>query len=224
MSFFSRGSHGRNNRGRGKWNRGPRRLGFSIHFDVDHQELNQLFQDGVFNCFGQGIVQPRPKRAPFHPQNVPGIPVPPHVSLQPEVPENDGWQEIVHQAVSHHRGWTNLSLPPPPPLVNPNVQITLAHSPVHSSHASKQLKTEAHHVHDQGKVVAAPSSPSSDSTKSISSYIHLRDDRSHVISEIKPQGSTQPKAISRKSKGEISDKGRIASQSGKYGFLLCVYN
>jgi hypothetical protein len=77
MSFFSRGSHGRNNRGRGNWNRGPRRPRFSIHFDVDPQELNQLFQDGFFNWIGQGIVQPRPERPPFQPQHVPGIPVPP---------------------------------------------------------------------------------------------------------------------------------------------------
>ena len=44
MSLFSRGSHGRNNRGRGNWNRGPRRTRFSIHFDVDPQELNYIFQ------------------------------------------------------------------------------------------------------------------------------------------------------------------------------------
>jgi hypothetical protein len=137
---------------------------------------------------------------PFQPQHVPGIPVPPHVSLQSEVPENYRWQEIVHRAVSQHRGLPNLSLPAPPPPVNPNVQISPAHSPVQSSHASKRLKTEAHHMHDKGKVVAAPYSPSSDSTKYVSSLIHLRDDCSHIIIEIKPQGSTQPKADSRKSK------------------------
>jgi hypothetical protein len=112
--------------------------------------------------------------------------VPPHVSLQPEFPENDGWQEIVHPTVSHHCGWTNLSLPPSPPQVNPNVQISHAHSHVQSSHASKRLKIEAHHVHDKGKAIVSPSSPSSDSAKSVSSCMHLRDDCSHVISEIKP--------------------------------------
>jgi len=35
MRFFSEGSHGRNNRGRRNWNRGPRRLIFSIHFDAN---------------------------------------------------------------------------------------------------------------------------------------------------------------------------------------------
>jgi hypothetical protein len=49
MSFFSRGIHGRKNRGKGNWNRGPRRPRFSIHFDAYPQELNQLFQDGFFN-------------------------------------------------------------------------------------------------------------------------------------------------------------------------------
>jgi hypothetical protein len=68
------------------------------------------------------------------------------------------------------------------------------------------------------KTKVNPLSPSSDSTKSMSSCMHLRDDFSHVISEIKPQGSTQPKANSRKSKGDNSDRRRIASQSGKYGF------
>jgi len=130
MSFFSRDSHGRNNRGRGNWNRGPRRPIFSIHFDVDPQELNHLFQVGFFNWIWQGIIQPRPKRPPFQSQNIHGILLPPHVSMQPKVPENDGWQDIVHPAVSHHRGWPNLSFPPPPPPINPNAQISLAHSPV----------------------------------------------------------------------------------------------
>jgi len=69
-----------------------------------------------------------------------------------------------------------------------------AHSPIQSSHASKGLKTEAHHTHHKGKVVVAPSSPSSDSAKSISSRMDLRDDCTHVISEIKPKGSTTPMA------------------------------
>jgi hypothetical protein len=217
MSFFNRGNRGRNNRGRGNWNRGPRRPRFSIHFYFDTQELNHLFQDGLFNWIGQGLVQPRPKRPPFHPQNIPIILVPPHVSLQPEFPANDGWQEIDNPVVSHHRGCPNLSLPPPPPII-PNIQIAPIHSPIQSSHASKRLKTDVPHVQDKGKVVASPSSPSNDSSKSMSSYMHLKDDRSHVISEIQPQGLNQPKDTSENSKGGSSDKIRIASQSGKYGF------
>jgi hypothetical protein len=218
MSFFSRGSHGRNNRGRGNWNIGPKRPRFLIHFDADPQELNHLFQAGFFNWIGQGVVQPRRERTPFQPHHVPDIPVPLHVSLQPKVPENDGWQEIVHPTVSQHCGWPNLSLPGPPPPFNPIVQISPTHSPVRSFHTSKRVKTETHHAHDKGKFVAAPSSPSSDSAKSVSSRMHLRDDCSHVISEIKSKGFTQPKANSEKSKGDNNNKGKIASQSGKYGF------
>ena len=81
MRFFNRGSHGRNNRGRGNWNRGPRRTRFSIHFDADPQYLKNIFQDGFFNWIGQGVVQPRLERPPFQPQHVLGIPVPHHVSL-----------------------------------------------------------------------------------------------------------------------------------------------
>jgi hypothetical protein len=127
MSFFSRGSDGRGNQGRGNWNRGHRRPRFSIHFDVDSQELGQLFQDGFFNWIGQGVVQPRPDRPPFKAPQAPGVPVHPHVSLQPEVPENNGWQEIVHPAVSQHCGYPNLSLPAPP-HINQIVQVAPVHS------------------------------------------------------------------------------------------------
>ena len=58
MSFFSRGSNGRNNRGKGNWQRGHRKPRFSIHFDVDPQELNQLFQAGFLNLVGHGSFHP----------------------------------------------------------------------------------------------------------------------------------------------------------------------
>jgi hypothetical protein len=60
---------------------------------------------------------------------------------------------------------------------------------VQSSHASKILKIESHYAFDKGKFVVAPSSPSNDPDKFVSSWMHLRDDCSHVISEIKPKGS-----------------------------------
>jgi hypothetical protein len=164
------------------------------------------------------VVQPRPESPPFQDLHIPCITVPPHVSLQPKFPKNYGWQEIVHLIVSQHCGWPNLSLPAPPPPVKQIVQVSPAHSPIQSSHISKRLKIKAQHAPDKGKVVVAPSSPSSDSAKSISSCMHLRDDFSHVINEIRPKGSTQLKANSEKSKGDSKNKGKIASQSGKYGF------
>jgi len=101
------------------------------------EELNQLFQVGFFNLIRQRIVQPRPERPSFQPQNIPSIHVPPHVSLQPEVPANNGWKEIVNLIVSRHHGWPNFSLPPPP-HVNSNVHISHLDSPIQSSHASKK--------------------------------------------------------------------------------------
>jgi hypothetical protein len=176
-----------------------------------------LFHAGFFNWIGQGIVQPRPERPPFQAPQASNIYVPPHVSLQPEVPKNDGRQEIVHPIVSQYRGRPNLSLIPPP-LVNPIAQAAPNHSLVQSSHASKRMKTEAHHALYKGKANVAPSSPSNGSDKFVSSWMHLRDDCSHVISEIRPKGSTQPKANSGKSIGDSSNQGRVASQTGKYGF------
>jgi hypothetical protein len=222
MSFFSRGNNGRNNRGRGNWHRGHRRPRFSIHFDVDPQELNQLFQVGFFNLVGHGILHPQPERPPFQqPQNFPGIHVPPHVSMQPEPPANDGWQEIVNQPASHHHGWPTISfpLPPPPPPINPNAQISHVVSPVQSSHASKRLKTGVPQpVLDNRKATASPSSPSTESSKSVSSRLHLKHDCSHVINAIQPQGSNQPRATPEKSRGDNSEKRKYASHSNKYGF------
>ena len=112
--------------------------------------------------------------------------------------------------VSQHRGWPNLSLPSRPPI-NLIVQDAPVHSPVQFSHASKKLKTEAHHALDKGKAIISPSSPSNGSDKSVSSRMHLRDDCSHVISEIRPKASPQPKVNSGKLKGDSKNQGKIAS-------------
>jgi hypothetical protein len=84
--------------------------------------------------------------------------------------------------------------------------------------SSKRLKTEAHQVPDKGKSTTVPFSPSNDFDKSGSSHVHLRDDCSHVINEIRPKGSTHPKENSERLKGDSNNKGKIASQTGKYGF------
>jgi hypothetical protein len=89
-----------------------------------------LFQAGFLNLVGHGIFHPQPDRPPFKPpQNFPGIHVPPHVSMLPKVPANDGWKEIVHWPVSQHYVCPTVSLPLPP-LVNPNAQIDHVVSPV----------------------------------------------------------------------------------------------
>jgi hypothetical protein len=102
-----------------------------------------------------------------------------------------------------------LSISSPPPHVNQIVQDAPTHSPVHSSHARKRLKTESHHAPDKGKSVAAPSSPSNDFAKYVSSCMHLRDDWSHVIREIRPKGSTQPKKIQRDQRETTTTRGKL---------------
>jgi hypothetical protein len=113
-------------------------------------------------------------------------------------------------------------MPAPPPPVNQIVQTASAHSPVQSSHACKRLKTKSHHAPDKGKAVSSPSSPSNDSAKSVSSHMHLRDDFSHVISEIGPKGSTQPKENSEKSKGKLPPK--VANMVFECFYLLIFEN
>jgi hypothetical protein len=82
MRFFSRGSHGRrgNNRGRGlgPWKMGNKRLQFSIHFDADSEEFNQLLQTSFLNLAGQQAY--RPPLMPENPRPSIDILVPNHVS------------------------------------------------------------------------------------------------------------------------------------------------
>jgi hypothetical protein len=138
--------------------------------------------------------------------------------LQPEVPENmDGRILFTQQSPNIVGGQIYLYLL----LLHLLTQLSIF--PLHTHQynpptQAKDSKSNPHHMHDKGKAIVSPSSPSSDSTKSVSSRMHLRDDCSHVINEIKPQGSTQPKANSGKSKGDSNNKGKIVSQSGKYGF------
>jgi hypothetical protein len=58
--------------------------------------------------------------------------------------------------------------------------------------------------------------------------MHLRDDFSHVISEIRPKGSTQPKENSEKSKGDTTTRGKfppkVANMVFECFYLLIVEN
>jgi hypothetical protein len=87
-----------------------------------------------------------------------------------------------------------------------------------SSHAIKRLKNDVPKPKpDKGKGLANPSKSSKDSSGSVSSRIHLKDNCSQVISKIHPQGSDQPKTARERSKESSSEKRPNASHS-KYGF------
>ena len=86
------------------------------------------------------------------------------------------------------------------------------------SSSSKRLKIEAHHAPIKGKSIVAPSTPSNVFDKYMPSRMHFRDDCSHMISKIRPKGSTQPKENLERLKGDRNNKGRIASHTRKYGF------
>lgn len=170
MSFFSRGNYGGGNRGRGNrdrrpndfWQRGNKRLRFSIHFDVDSKEFNQLLQTGFLNLAGQRVFRPppSPERSPVHPHpsisNIPvqphvslppkapvndSIPVQPHVSLPPEAPVNDSWNDVVHPPQTHFDGWPTVSFPLPPPLKQPAEHIASVTSHAHSTQPLKRLES-----------------------------------------------------------------------------------
>jgi hypothetical protein len=71
------------------------------------------------------------------------------------------------------------------------------------------LKIEAHHALDKVKSIVSPSSSSNGPDKSLSSWIHLRDDCSHVNSEIRPKGSPHPKENLGKSRGDNNNQGMV---------------
>jgi hypothetical protein len=109
--------------------------------------------------------------------------------MQPEM------QEIVHQSVVHHHGWptTSFPLPPLPPPKNQIAQVDHVFSPMQSSHVIKRLQPDVPKpLEDKGKGVITASKASKDSYESMSSCLHLKDDCSHVINAVQPQGSNHP--------------------------------
>jgi hypothetical protein len=48
--------------------------------------------------------------------------------------------------------------------------------------------------------------------------MHWKDDFSHMMNKMRLKDSTQPKAGSKGLKDDITSKGKIASQTGKYDF------
>jgi hypothetical protein len=131
MILFSRSNYNRgteDNRGnRGNWNIGKnvgrkrgrnKRLRFSIQFDVDYEEFNQILQTGFLNLTGQGHFHPPqpPVKPPLQPHpNIVGIPIQSHVSMQPEHQDNDDWKNVVNSP-PYFNDWPIISLLLPPPL------------------------------------------------------------------------------------------------------------
>jgi hypothetical protein len=76
---------------------------------------------------------------------------------------------------------------------------------------------------NKGKVVASPSSPSNDSSKHVSSDMQLKDDCSHVISEIQPQGSNQPQTNFGNQRWTTMIKEKFPLGLASMDFSLCVF-
>jgi len=86
--------------------RGKKILQFSINFDVDSEEFNQLLQIGFLKLAGKISFQPSPppEGPPLRPHtSIFVITVQPHVSLPHEIPTNYGWNDVVSppQVQSH---------------------------------------------------------------------------------------------------------------------------
>jgi hypothetical protein len=80
-----------------------------------------------------------------------------------------------------------------------------------SSHASKRLKKDIpEHVLEKGKGIATPFDSSKEYAIPVSSHLILKDDYSHVINALQPQGSKQSKAATEKSKENNKRRGKMS--------------
>jgi hypothetical protein len=86
------------------------------------------------------------------------------------------------------------------------------------SYSNKRQKNEAFHAFVKQKSATTSSTSLDNSSKSVSSHMHWKDDRSRMINKMRLKDSTQPKAGSEELKDDSINKGKIASQTEKYGF------
>jgi hypothetical protein len=86
------------------------------------------------------------------------------------------------------------------------------------SYSNKSLKTEAHYAHVKEKSTTTPSASSNNYDKSMSCNMHWKDDFSHMINKMRLKDSTHCKAGSKGLKYNSNNKGKIASETGKYEF------
>jgi len=86
------------------------------------------------------------------------------------------------------------------------------------SYSNKRMKIEGYYTSVKDKVATSPSTSSDNSGKSVSSYMHWKDDLSHMMNKMRLKYSTEPKAGSKGLKYDITNKGKIASQNGKHVF------
>jgi hypothetical protein len=148
------------------------------------------------------------------------------VSLQPEVPVNDGWEDVVQHPPVHHGGWPTMSLPlPPPPPPKQHVQqISSIASHAHSSHASRRLKTTIPEPKtSKGKQIATKSESSHGSSQSVTSHAQHANDHSHAFSEVHPEASKEQKSAkasshTNKAVHTVSSEKKQTASHRKYGF------
>lgn len=101
MSFYSRGSsrqgRGRSNIPRGIWQHGRnKKIIFSVHFNVDYEEFNQLGttshiflgSPSIYRVPHQSPLQPHPNIHEIHVQNA-----------------NDGWEQAPSEHPDGNLGW-----------------------------------------------------------------------------------------------------------------------
>jgi hypothetical protein len=147
MSFFSRGNNrGGNGGNRGRRGRGPntfwqprghKKLRFSIHFDVDSDEFQEVIQTGHLNLGGQQAL-PQPQATPnVILQPHPGIVNIPESLAQPHV---DGWGNLPANPSSRANQWP---MPPPPPPIH--IFVSSASIPLPPIHPVLHVHTTATH-------------------------------------------------------------------------------
>jgi hypothetical protein len=115
------------------------------------------------------------------------------VSLQPEIPVNDGWNEIIHDPQPHHHGWPTVSFPlPPPPPKKPLQPVVSMASHALSSQQPNKNKALAHEPEpSKGKQLAmSPSSDSSSHSVTSHSIPQKHEPRNITFGDMHPEASS----------------------------------
>jgi len=174
----------------------------------------------------------------LHPHpSVSSIPIPPHVSLQQQIPVNNGQNDVVNPPQIHVNGCSTMSFPlPPPPAKWLAQRIALEVSHAHSTQPLKRPKSLAQEIEpSKGKQLAnsAKSDQSEASSHSITSHSHhpWHEDGYTPFEDMHPEASTVKGKMSIKEdsrmpklkKSKESKRRRTASHKKIGFFILSCY-
>jgi hypothetical protein len=116
--------------------------------------------------------------------------------MQPEIPTNDGWNEVVHDPQPHFNGWPTVSLPLPPPPPKQPLQPAISMASHALSHQQpknhKALAQELEPSKGKQPACSLSSGSSKNSSHSVTSHSipQKLEARNITFGDMHPEAST----------------------------------